>query len=189
MVFLFFVSTIGQRLALPLLLVLLLCASPFLLEIATEEVQYTQMRLEQSGDTADESAHYRIALLLIYGKEITKVGWLGNPQLVGLKYSKTTSIDNAWLYLFIIGGWIGGGIYIAVVVTLLWRGIRRIWGIRGHEASIIACATASMLAMAGSMFNVWFSPEYAPFFWLSGGILLTVLDTDPTLQSRRPLKA
>jgi hypothetical protein len=149
-------------------------AAPFLLDIAREEVQYTEQRLEATGNTADESGHYRVALLLIYGQRIVDVGWWGDRSIVGLDYKAADSIDNAYLYLFIVGGWIGGGAFCLIVVMLLYWGVRSILYATGHDRKILVATVASFAGVAGCMANVWFASDYAPFFWTAAALVCNV---------------
>jgi hypothetical protein len=156
-------------------LTVLICSAPFLVEAATEEVRYTSARVEATGNTADESGHYRIALLLIYGKEIAEVGWLGDPSIVGREYEATWSIDNAYLYLFLVGGWIGGGSICLLILVTFIQTLRALTGATGRDRWIITALLAAFAGMTGCMANVWFAVDYAPFFWSCQAILYNVV--------------
>ena len=156
-------------------LALLISSSPFLYEMATEEVKYTSARVEATGNTAGESGHYRVALLLIYGKEIANVGCWGDPYLVGREYEAAWSIDNAYLYLFLIGGWFGGGSVCLLILITYFRTLRRLMNATDHDRKVLAILLAAFAGMTGSMANVWFAIDYAPFFWWCQAILINIV--------------
>src|SRR5690606_3878339 len=130
--------------------------APFLIKAAREEVQYTRGELEERGNTT--SGHYRVALLLIYGKEIAEVGQWGDWSL-DLDYEQCWSIDNAYLYLFIFGGWFGGGLMCLIVITLLYRGVRGALGVATQARGLYAGIIGSFAGISACMANVWFAPN------------------------------
>ena len=150
-------------------------AAPFLVDVAHEEVAYTQRRVDSTGNTADESAHYRVALLLVYGRRIMDVGWFGDPDIVGDEHPQMWSIDNAYLYLFLVGGWIGGGTFLVIILTLLYRAGRRLLVAGGWERKVLAASLASFAGVTACMANIWFSPDYTPFFWIVAALLFNVV--------------
>lgn len=181
-----FFSALALRLRAPWLLgaLLLPFAAPVAIAALGERIDFTEQMLAETGNTATFSGHYRIALLLIYGRQIGEVGWWGDPSVVGQDYEQAWSIDNSYLFLFIIGGWIGGALISALIVYLLVRGVRAVMRARGRERRVLAACTASFTAVIGCMGNVWFSPSYVPLFWLSAGLLLNA--TAPRARRRRP---
>ena len=152
-------------------------ASPLVVEMAREEVTFTQEQMDLYGNV--DSGHYRVALLLIYGKSILRVGWWGDPTIVGEEYEQAWSIDNAYLYLFFVGGWIGGGSFCLIIAALFYLGARRIASTAGQERRILAATLASFAAVTGCMLNVWFSPHYAPLFWITAGLVLNAVTARP----------
>lgn len=150
----------------------LLFAIPTIWVVAGEAISYTIARVEQTGNTAGESGYYRIALLIIYGKQVATVGFWGAPELIGAgKYGGANSIDNAYLYLFLIGGWVGGGLMILINLTLLRRAWRAIHNLNGAPRWFGYALTASFAGVVMCMGNVWFAPDYAGWYWLSAGLM------------------
>lgn len=166
-----FLAVVLKRFLIPLLLAVLVLAAPFLKGVALEEVRYTQEQLDATGNT--DSAHYRIALPLIYGKRIGEAGWWGNSSIIGREYELAYSMDNAYLYFFIIGGWLGGGSFLLVIVLALYLGMRRIRQASGREQHILATTFAGFAGVVACMANVWFGPDYAPFFWIVTALVFT----------------
>jgi hypothetical protein len=148
-------------------------AMPALVGIAQEEVTFTQEQMDLYGNVS--SNHYRIALLLIYGESILRVGWWGNQTIVGEEYERAWSIDNAYLYFFFVGGWIGGGAFCLITSALFYLGARRIAATAGQERRILAATLAGFAAVVGCMANVWFAPCYAPLFWITAGLVLNAV--------------
>lgn len=167
----FFLAVFARRFLIIASLVLFLLAGPFLIEMWNEEAQFVSKEMEVSGNTT--SGHYRVALLMIYGKQILDVGPWGDRSFGrDLEYEKAWSIDNAYLFLFVTGGWLGGGTFCLIVVTVLFLGGRRVVAARAQERKILSATLASFASVAGCMANVWFSPGYSPFFWLTAGLVI-----------------
>ncbi len=169
----------------------LLFAIPTLWVVAGEAISYTIARVEQTGNTAGESGYYRIALLIIYGKQVATVGFWGAPELIGAgKYGGANSIDNAYLYLFLIGGWVGGGLMILINLVLLRRAWRAIHGLNGAPRWFGYALTSSFAGIALCMGNVWFAPDYAGWYWISVGLMANLPDHLAGLDTvRRPVPA
>jgi hypothetical protein len=151
-----------------LIAVMLALASPFAWEAFNETVEETRQDLIE-GEAID-SPHYRIVLLLLYAKQ--DFGFWGNPRIVGVEYESTWSIDNAYLFLFITGGWCGGTLIIAMVVAWAALGWRAITSARGRKRKILSASLASFACVAGSMADVWFAPDYWPFFFVVGALVI-----------------
>ncbi len=149
--------------------------SPFLLETAAESVAYTRQRVAETGNTANESGHYRIALFIMYGKTVAEVGWFGDRSVIGAQYEAAYSIDNAYLYLYLIGGWVGGSLILLIAGVILVRGTRAMMRASGDERYMLAGVVASVAAVSGCMANVWFAPDYVPLFWIGVGLLASGL--------------
>lgn len=164
--------------------VLVLAALPVVLEVMGEHLAEIQRLLAFTGNTPRRSGYYRIALLLMYGKALGQVGWLGKPSIIGAEYEEAWSLDNAFLYLFIVGGWLGGGLVLAFVGTCLVRALRGILVARGPERVVRCCIAAAFVGVAGCMLNVWFAPDYAPLLWIMGGLVLNQIPLRPS--ARRP---
>jgi len=127
-------------------------------------VETTQSDLAFEGNT--ESGKYRVALLMIYIEEIPKVGWFGDDKVVGARYEGAWSIDNSFLFMYIMGGWLGGTLFFVLVVATCIRGYRTLIKAFGVERKIRAGITASFVGMAACIGNVWFTPEFAGFFFV-----------------------
>jgi hypothetical protein len=149
--------------------VLALLLSPILITELNDRIQYTQEQLDETGNT--DSGHYRIALWLIYGDQIGEAGWFGDPALAGAEYAKAWSIDNSYLYLLLVGGWLGGGLFIWMVLVRLSAGIRTISRIRTGRNALTA-TVASFTACVLCMLNTWFNPCFAHLFWLTGALAI-----------------
>lgn len=160
----------------PILLALfaiVLASSPLILEAGRKEAEYVRAEMDFRGNV--ESSHYRFALLMIYGERILDVGfWGGREVQTPEEYEKAWSIDNAYLFLFLTGGWLGGGSISLIVIILFCSGCRRILGTTGLERKILSAAVASFSAIAGCMANVWFAPDYAPFFFITGAMVFNL---------------
>jgi len=164
-----------SRIPLVLLLAVLLLASPFLLEAAQDTVEYTQQRLRETGNTAEESGYYRVALLLIYGKELVNVGWWGDPSIPGSLYEQCWSTDNAYLWFFFFGGWIGAVPICVLVMWLLAAGLHRVFTTSDANRRIMAAIVTTYAGMSICMGNVWFAGDYGPFFWITCGLLANAI--------------
>ena len=81
-----------------------------------------------------------------------------------------------YLYLFIIGGWMGGSLFCCMVLRLLYLGIRAVWLARGRRRKILAAGVAGFAGVAGCMIDVWFAPDYASFFWITAAVVLNLTD-------------
>lgn len=160
----------------PILLALfaiVLASSPLILEAGRREAEYVRAEMDFRGNV--DSSHYRVALLLIYGEQVLDAGLFGDGEAQAeLEYQHAWSIDNAYLYLFLHGGWLGGGSISLFVIILLYSGCRRILRSSGMERRILSATVASFSAMAGCMTNVWFAPDYAPFFFITGALLFNL---------------
>jgi hypothetical protein len=154
--------------------VAILLALPLVIPLAMGEfndaVEYTQHELDSRGNV--DSGYYRLALLMIYLDDISKVGWFGNENVVAQDYEAAWSIDNAYLFLFVTGGWLGGGLFLAMIFSLLTLAGQALGRDGGDARRVRAAGMASLLAMLAGMFNVWFSPDYAPLFFLTLGLVL-----------------
>ena len=104
------------------------------------------------------SGYYRVALLQIYGKRVLDVGWWGDPEAIAdIEYKAAWSIDNAYLHLFLTGGWLGGGSFCLIVATLFVIGGRRIQRTHGGERRVLVALFASFLAVSACLADVWFA--------------------------------
>jgi hypothetical protein len=160
----------------PLVYVLLVPALVLLLPVAMTEmgeaIQFTQQELADRGNT--DSGYYRLALLLIYLDDIGKVGWLGNPEVVGQDYEAAWSIDNGYLYLFVEGGWLGGGLFMAMVFAILTVAGLSLRRSRGAVRRVRATGFAGLLGVLFGMADVWFAPDYAPMFFVCSAVMLNL---------------
>jgi len=157
-----------------LIIGVLVVASPFLLDIAGEKAHFTDTQMEVHGNVS--SGYYRIALLQIYGKRIPEVGWWGDKTVrENTEYKQAWSIDNAYLYIFLLGGWLGGGAFCLIVLTLLVLGASRIKWTCGTERKALVATFASFIAVSVCLANVWFAEEIEPFFWISAALLLNAV--------------
>ena len=119
-----------------------------------------------------ESSHYRLALWMIYGKQIAEVGWFGDPSLIGAEYQKASSVDNAYLQLAMQGGWLGGGLFLWMATFLLVVSLRSIRRTRGIERRIRSAIGASFAMCLACMLNTWFNPCFTHLFWLTGALTI-----------------
>lgn len=145
-----------------------LCAAllGFLLlsDTALQVFETTRTDLELEGNT--ESGKYRLALLLIYLKEIPKVGFFGDPTVIGSTYQAAWSIDNGYLYMYLTGGWIGGTGFLLLVIATCRTGYRSLRRSSGLERRVRACIAASFLGMSLSIANVWFARDMHALFFV-----------------------
>lgn len=155
--------------------VLLLVAGPFIATELNERIEYTQQQLDETGNV--DSGHYRIALWMIYGNQIGAAGWFGNKSIIGAEYEKASSIDNSYIYLLLVGGWLGGGLFIWMVFARLGSGIRAI--ARANVGRTAMTATvASFAACILCMLNTWFNPCFSYLFWWTGALAINYARID-----------
>jgi hypothetical protein len=140
----------------------LLALSPVVAQKVQDVVQSTRADLETEGNT--DSARYRAALLLIYLDELDELGPFGNVEVVGTRYQAAWSIDNSFLYMLITGGWIGGGLLLAIALLVLFKGYRALVRSSGRERLVRAAIMASFVGMSGCIANVWFTPEFSGLY-------------------------
>ena len=143
---------------------------PVALDAMSEAIAFTQSELSSEGNT--DSGHYRLALLLIYLDDIGRVGWFGNREIVGDEFEAAWSIDNGYLFLFMNGGWITGGLFLAMTVTALVLGGLAVQRASGTVRRVRASAFASLLGFLFGMGDVWFAPDYSPLFFLCTGLVI-----------------
>ncbi len=173
-----FLFAVSRKRAVLLLIGVCVVSAPFLLDLGAERAQYVDGQMKLRGNVS--SGYYRIALLQIYGKRVLDVGWWGDPEVVAnLEYRQAWSIDNAYLHLFLTGGWLGGGSFCLIVAILLARGGRRLGRLQGLERRLLVPVFASFFAISVCLGNVWFARQIEPFFWIAAALLLNV--TDPQL--------
>ncbi len=132
-------------------------------EVVDDVVQTTESDLASEGNT--ESGKYRLALLMIYVEEIPKLGPFGDTSVVGAKYEGAWSIDNSFLFMYITGGWLGGSLFLVLVLATCIKGYRALIRASGNERKLRACVSASFVGMSACIGNVWFSPEFAGLFF------------------------
>lgn len=133
-------------------------------DTAQDVLVTTQIDLDVEGNT--ESGKYRLALLLIYLKEIPKVGWFGDPSVIGASYQAAWSIDNGYLFMYLTGGWIGGTGFLLLVLATCVAAYRALGRSRGLERRVRACVAASFLGLALCVANVWFARDLHPLFFV-----------------------
>ncbi len=133
-------------------------------QTAQDVLVTTQTDLEFEGNT--ESGKYRLALLLIYLREIPKVGWFGDPSVIGASYEAAWSIDNGYLFMYLTGGWIGGTGFLLLVAATCIVAYRALGRSRGLERRVRACMAASFLGLALCVANVWFARDLHAFFFV-----------------------
>lgn len=102
------------------------------------------------------------------------VGWFGDPAIVGAEHPQMWSIDNAYLYLFLVGGWVGGTVFVMIIITLFYRAGSHLLVACGSDRKVVAASLASFAGVTGCMANIWFSPDYAPFFWIAAALVFDV---------------
>lgn len=132
-------------------------------ETVEDIVATTESDLSTEGNT--ESGKYRVALLMIYVEEIPKVGFFGDEKVVGARYEGAWSIDNSFLFMYITGGWVGGTLFLLLVIATCIKGYRALIKSSGNELKVRACVTASFVGMSACIANVWFTPEFAGLFF------------------------
>lgn len=145
-------------------------AAPTVIDTLQSEIASTQDDLEARGNT--DSKRYRLALLMLYGRKLGEVGLWGDPSIVGAEYELAWSMDNSYLYFFFVGGWIGGTIFLLLVLRTLRIGIRAIRRCRGRPRKRVAAVVAAFGSLSICMANVWFGPSYAPWFWITAALVL-----------------
>jgi hypothetical protein len=145
--------------------------APFLINATEEVVAAVETDLQQTGNVTN-TTRYRVALFVVYLDELAHVGWWGNPDVVGRRFEKAWSIDNAYLYLFVVGGWLGGGLILAMTGFTLWIGVRSVAASAGRERALRATALGAFLSIAVSMLDVWFSPDYAAFYFVLSALVV-----------------
>jgi hypothetical protein len=118
-----------------------------------------------------DSGHYRLALLMLYGNQIGRVGWFGDRSPIGAEFEQAWSIDNAWLYLFFDGGWLGAGLIIALCLGALIIGFRNLARYDGRKRQAIACVLAGFVAVLLGMWDVWFAPDYSPLVFILAALI------------------
>jgi hypothetical protein len=155
--------------------------SPLLIDAVRELVASVNTDLAQTGNV-ENTAHYRFALFVVYLDEIAHVGWWGDLSVVGRKFEAAWSLDNAYLFLLVVGGWVGGGIFLVMTGYVLWCGTRSVGASSGRERALRASALGAFLAMAVSMLDVWFAPDYAAFFFIVAA--LVVNQSSPEWEAR-----
>jgi hypothetical protein len=157
-----------------LILLVLLSAvllTPFVSEALSNEMQSTQEQMDTIGNTT--SGRYRIALLMIYGRQLDQAGWFGNTAILTERaYERAWSIDNSYLLLFITGGWLGGGAFCIIILLLLYWSARHLMRKRVPDRNLYTPIVASFLGVTCCMIDVWFAPEYASFFWISAALIV-----------------
>jgi hypothetical protein len=144
-------------------------AAPFVVDSVKGAVLDTQTDLTVSGNTS--SGQYRLALLLIYGKSMADVSFFGDPTVVGAEYERAWSLDNSYLYLLILGGWVGGGSFLGVLGANLLRSGALLLRTEERRRRTYGALLASHIAIVVAMTDVWFSPTFAPLFWLTMGLI------------------
>jgi hypothetical protein len=150
-----------------LIVMMLALASPFAFLQLNETIETINQDIRAA---TTDSALYRIVLVLLYADQ--DYGPFGAQVEYGAEFDNAYSLDNAYLYLLVTGGWCGGGLFVAMVVTwfaLGWRSIRRA---RGRRRKILSTTLASLVCVAGCMANVWFSPDYWPLFFFVGALVI-----------------
>jgi hypothetical protein len=150
-----------------LVVLILVLASPFAFQAINETIEIINQDVREA---TTDSALYRIVLVLLYADQ--DFGLWGNQVIEGAEFENTYSIDNAYLFLFITGGWCGGTLFVAMVVTWFVLGLRGIPRRRGRRRKIISATLASFACMAGCMADVYFSPEYWPLFFFVGALVI-----------------
>jgi hypothetical protein len=150
-----------------LMVLMLALATPLALDTLNEKIETIN---QDVSEATTDSALYRIVLLLIYTDQ--EFGLWGNPGIAGAEYENTVSIDNSYLFFFITGGWSGGTLFTAMMVTWLvlgWRSIRRA---RGRKRRVLSATLASLVCTAGCMADVWFAPDFWPLLFFSAALVI-----------------
>lgn len=154
-----------------------LLLAPIATEWVDEERRFVQRQMETTGNTS--SGHYRFALFMIYGKQLGATGWFGNTAIItGREYTKVWSVDNAYLLLFITGGWLGGGAICAIIVSRIYQGLRFLYRLERDPRRRHAPILAAFVAMACCMLNVWFTAEYAWLFWVCAALITNFMSRE-----------
>ncbi len=132
---------------------------PYLLGELNQAISFTRTELDTRGNT--DSGYYRLALLMIYLDDIGQAGWFGNRSIVGQEFEAAWSIDNGYLYLFLESGWLGGGVFLVMILTTLGLSGFALQRARGAIRRVRAVGLASLLGLLFGMADVWFAPDYA----------------------------
>jgi hypothetical protein len=133
-------------------------------------VRETEQGLQEFGNV--DSGYYRVALVLLYGTRLGDYGWWGNPAVVAADYEAAWSIDNSYIFQFIMGGLIGGLLFAVFTLWTIASGYRRILRSSGRTRVVMCCVTASFTGMAVCLANVWFCPDIATFYWIAAGLVV-----------------
>jgi hypothetical protein len=152
-----------------LVLVGSLAVSPVLVKQAQEVMHSTQADLDTEGNT--DSASYRAALLMIYARQFDQFGPFGNLAVIGSQYRSAWSIDNSFLYMYIVSGWIGGTVFLLFSMLTLIKAYRALLPARGRERLLRVAILASFAGMTGCIADVWLSPEVGALYLVIGALI------------------
>ncbi len=147
----------------------LLVLVPFGMEFLSSAAATAQQSLDETGNV--DSGHYRLALFMLYGTQIGSVGWFGDHSPIGAAFEQAWSIDNAYLYLFFDGGWLGAGLIIAICIAGLSIGFRTLARHSGRKRKAAACVLASFVALLFGMTDVWFAADYSPLLFILAALI------------------
>ncbi|MBN1491132.1 MAG: O-antigen ligase family protein [Phycisphaerae bacterium] len=166
---------IRMRGILGVLLVMGVCVFPFAMERLSQEWQATQQLVDETGNTAAESGRYRLAILMIYGDKIMEAGFFGGLASLELDehLQDAWSVDNSYVFLLLMGGWIGGGLFIIFVIAVFAKGVATLRAARGGAYRIPReLVFLSFCAIIFSLTNVFFATNLGYVFWVSAALVL-----------------
>jgi len=170
--------TIPKQIWIPVILLLSILAVPVFMDAAEEEIKLADTHMKKFGNTT--SGHYRVALFLVYGRQIAEVGWWGDATVkIDPDFKKAWSIDNAYIFLFLTGGWIGGGAFCAIILILVYQSLKKMFRLAPQVRRLYSMTFASLVGVAGCMANVWFAADYAPFFWMACALMFNLVWKEP----------
>ena len=93
------------------------------------------------------------------------VGSTGSPSLLG---DTPLVIENYYLYVAHEVGWLGLGLFLALLFMIL----RRLWQLRSDWLALAVFASGVGIAVAGIILPVWVDDTVAIVWWGLAGIAL-----------------
>lgn len=153
-------------------------------KMAGESEEDVRIIMIEGEPTEYTGTKHRILLLQVYREAIAKAGYFGwGKSMKGIVLEESIaqrfgSIDSHYLMFYIQYGYVGIGLFWALMLTVIVYSVCAAWDAKGPWCTLAGGLTGAFLAVGLLMSSVWFAPDYGAV-WLFNAGLITNLRSLP----------
>ena len=150
-------------------------------KLAGETEEDVRIIMIEGEPTEYTGTKHRILLLRVYAEAIEKAGLFGwGKSMKGIVLEESIaqrfgSIDSHYLMFYIQYGYVGIGLFWALMLTVIVYSIVAAWNAQGPWCTLAGGIAGSFLAVGLLMSSVWFAPDYGAVWLFNAGLISNIL--------------